>query len=175
MYNSFISQEKDKEKVPKIYRKHVTENFFSLVVVIARENVDRQSTQGTWARKTRWHVSTWARKHAKHIDTWARKARNLACSHKSDMKLGFLARRHLLRGHFLLHVQTYLRVSGTQIWLCCITMAHGQRIWAVRTNVFFQLPQHVHHVHFQHPSYTLKIFRVLAPNVHIRNKQIWEH
>ena len=41
---SFISQEKDKEKVPKIYVKHVTENLFLLFEFIARDHVGTQGT-----------------------------------------------------------------------------------------------------------------------------------
>ena len=52
---SFISQEKDKEKVPKLEVKHVIEKLFLLFEVIARENLGKQ---GKWARKHARHVIT---------------------------------------------------------------------------------------------------------------------
>ena len=62
MYNSFISQEKNKA-ITKMSGKHVIENLSLLFVVIAREHGGRQSTQCTLAREhvkhaTREHVST---------------------------------------------------------------------------------------------------------------------
>ena len=48
MYNSFISQEKNKEQSQKC-KENIIENLFLLFVVIARQHVGTQSTQGTLA------------------------------------------------------------------------------------------------------------------------------
>ena len=50
MYNSFISQEKQRTII-KMLGKRVIENLSLLFVVIAHEQVARK------ARKARWHVS----------------------------------------------------------------------------------------------------------------------
>ena len=69
---SFFSQEKDKEKLPKIEVKHVIENLFLLFEVIAREHVGMQhtlvlvheSTQGTLAHE---HVSSEDKLAGEHV------------------------------------------------------------------------------------------------------------
>ena len=63
MYNIFISQEKGKKIVPKIYGKPVIENFFLLFVFIVHEHVGTKITEA-------------AREHAKHVSTWGRKRAN---------------------------------------------------------------------------------------------------
>ena len=70
----------------KAIGKHVIEKLYLSLVVITREHVGTQSTQGTltrehvkhehvimWARRHARHIGTWAREHARHVDTWARK------------------------------------------------------------------------------------------------------
>ena len=80
MYNIFISQEKRQRTTTKMYRKLIIENSFLLFVVISREYVGTETTQGTLTREhvsaqgtlALEHVSTQgtlAREHAKHVGT----------------------------------------------------------------------------------------------------------
>ena len=47
----FISKEKDKEQLQKCNGKHLIENLSLSFVIIAREHVGTQSTQGMLARE----------------------------------------------------------------------------------------------------------------------------
>ena len=66
--SSFISYEKDKEKVPKIEGKHVIENLILLFEIIVHEHID---TQGTLVREHVSRQDTLALKHARHVSSWA--------------------------------------------------------------------------------------------------------
>ena len=94
IYNSFISQEKER----KDHYKNVRVTYYwKLIFVIcsystwARRHEKHARHVGMWAReharhvgtracKHARHVGTWAHKHATHVCMWARKARNLAYS-----------------------------------------------------------------------------------------------
>ena len=91
MYNSFISQEKERKSNHKKQRKDIIENLFLLFVAIAREHVDTKSTQGTLAHD---HVSTQSTQEHEHVSTQGALAREHV-STKSTLARGHV--RHAVQ------------------------------------------------------------------------------